>query len=85
MDAFAPAHLLILGVVAMMFFGWKRMPDMSRSLGRSLRIFKSEISAPADGNTADELDLSAEPHPAAQLHAVDDPYPSAGDLATESR
>jgi sec-independent protein translocase protein TatA len=82
MDVFAPAHLLILGVVAMMFFGWRRMPDMSRSLGRSLRIFKSEISSPVDSNSPDE---SADPRPAAHLHAVDDPHPSAGDLATEPR
>ena len=37
-------HWLIIAVVFVMFFGAKRMPDAARSLGRSLRIFKSEVS-----------------------------------------
>ncbi|WP_082392822.1 Sec-independent protein translocase subunit TatA [Nocardia arizonensis] len=34
--------LIILGVVVILF-GAKRMPDAARGLGRSMRIFKSEI------------------------------------------
>lgn len=36
-------HLLILVLAFVIMFGWKRLPDASRSLGRSLRIFKSEV------------------------------------------
>jgi sec-independent protein translocase protein TatA len=44
MELFTPGHLLVLAiVVAVLFFGWKQLPDMARSLGRSLRIFKTEI------------------------------------------
>jgi sec-independent protein translocase protein TatA len=44
MDAIAPWHIIVVAVVAaVLFFGWKQLPDMSRSLGRSLRIFKTEI------------------------------------------
>jgi sec-independent protein translocase protein TatA len=44
MEFFSPGHLIILAiVVAVLFFGWKQLPDMARSLGRSLRIFKTEI------------------------------------------
>jgi sec-independent protein translocase protein TatA len=44
MELFSPGHLIILAiVVAVLFFGWKQLPDMARSLGRSLRIFKTEI------------------------------------------
>ncbi|MFM1788713.1 MAG: hypothetical protein RLZZ12_62 [Actinomycetota bacterium] len=35
--------LLILALVAIVLFGAKRLPDSARSLGRSLRIFKSEM------------------------------------------
>jgi sec-independent protein translocase protein TatA len=28
-----------------LFFGWKQLPEMSRSLGRSLRIFRTEVKA----------------------------------------
>lgn len=39
-----PEILLIL-VVVVILFGAKRMPDMARSLGQSLRILKSETKA----------------------------------------
>jgi sec-independent protein translocase protein TatA len=35
--------LLVLAVVFLVLFGSKRLPDSARSLGRSLRIFKSEV------------------------------------------
>jgi sec-independent protein translocase protein TatA len=44
MEALSPWHLAVVAVVAVvMFFGWKQLPDMTRSLGRSLRIFKTEL------------------------------------------
>ncbi len=43
MNAIKPAHLVVLLVVVMVLFGAKRLPDSARSLGRSLRIFKSEM------------------------------------------
>jgi TatA/E family protein of Tat protein translocase len=38
-----PSHILILLIVVVILFGAKRLPDSARSLGRSLRIFKSEM------------------------------------------
>ncbi len=38
-----PWHILVLIIVAVVLFGSKRLPDSARSLGRSLRIFKSEM------------------------------------------
>ena len=38
-----PSHILILLIVVFVLFGAKRLPDSARSLGRSLRIFKSEM------------------------------------------
>jgi len=38
-----PWHILVLLIVVVVLFGSKRLPDSARSLGRSLRIFKSEI------------------------------------------
>lgn len=35
--------ILILALLAIVLFGAKRLPDSARSLGRSLRIFKSEM------------------------------------------
>ena len=39
----SPAHIMIVVVVLVVLFGWKRLPDMARSLGRSARVFKSEV------------------------------------------
>ena len=43
MNSLKPWHLLVLAIVFLVLFGSKRLPDSARSLGRSLRIFKSEV------------------------------------------
>lgn len=44
MGALSPYHLLIVVIVLILLFGSSRLPDTARSLGRSMRIFKSEMS-----------------------------------------
>jgi sec-independent protein translocase protein TatA len=36
-------HIVLLVIVVVILFGWKRLPDAARGLGRSMRIFKSEV------------------------------------------
>lgn len=36
-------HIIVLAIVILLLFGWKKMPDMARSFGRSARILKSEV------------------------------------------
>ena len=36
-------EIIVLLVVVLVLFGAKRLPDSARSLGRSMRIFKSEM------------------------------------------
>jgi TatA/E family protein of Tat protein translocase len=38
-----PSHILLLLIVVLVLFGAKRLPDSARSLGKSMRIFKSEL------------------------------------------
>jgi sec-independent protein translocase protein TatA len=47
----APEIILIL-VVLVLLFGAKRLPDAARSLGRSMRIFKSEVKEMRDDEDA---------------------------------
>ncbi|WP_149359223.1 Sec-independent protein translocase subunit TatA [Lolliginicoccus suaedae] len=48
----SPWHWLILILVIVVLFGSKRLPDAARGLGRSMRIFKSEIKEMGnDGST----------------------------------
>ena len=42
-DLFQPSHLIIVAVLLVILFGWKKLPDAARSVGRSMRIFKSEV------------------------------------------
>jgi sec-independent protein translocase protein TatA len=39
-----PIHLLFLGVLLLLVFGAKRLPEMGRSLGAGMRGFKESIS-----------------------------------------
>ena len=39
-----PGELAALVLVAVVLLGWKRLPDMARSVGRSMRLFKSEVT-----------------------------------------
>lgn len=60
-------ELLIIAVVLVMLFGAKKLPDMARGVGRSLRIFKSETAKLRD----DDDDVAptvaqAQPAPAQQ-------------------
>jgi sec-independent protein translocase protein TatA len=41
-------HLVLLLIVILVLFGGKRLPDAARGLGRSLRIFKSEMKGMQD-------------------------------------
>jgi sec-independent protein translocase protein TatA len=38
-----PLMLLVVVLLIVVLFGAKRLPDAARSLGRSMRIFKSEV------------------------------------------
>jgi len=39
-----PTHILILLIVLVILFGAKRLPDVARSVGQSMKVFKKEIT-----------------------------------------
>ena len=43
-----PAEIGLVLLAVMLLFGYKKLPDASRSLGRSLRIFKGEMNGLRD-------------------------------------
>ncbi|MGA9873125.1 MAG: Sec-independent protein translocase subunit TatA [Rhodococcus sp. (in: high G+C Gram-positive bacteria)] len=71
----SPWHWAIVAVVVVILFGSKKLPEAARGLGRSLRIFKSEVkemqndgksdapaapaSTPAQLDTAAQADVRA--------------------------
>ncbi|MCW2541752.1 MAG: twin-arginine translocation protein TatA/E family subunit [Frankiales bacterium] len=47
-----PSHWVVLAVVVLLLFGYKKLPDITRSVGRSLRIFKTEMKGLNDDDSA---------------------------------
>ncbi|MGO4613198.1 Sec-independent protein translocase subunit TatA [Nocardia sp. 2YAB30] len=79
-------HWLIIAVVFVMFFGAKRMPDAARSLGRSLRIFKSEVSQmQSESNTSNATASTQEPAQQQQLPPAQPVAPSVTEPRTEQK
>lgn len=64
MGSLSPWHWLILLAVAVVLFGAKKLPDAARSLGKSMRIFKSEIRELQAENKTDTPDSASSVTPA---------------------
>jgi sec-independent protein translocase protein TatA len=45
---FGAPELIIVLLIVLVLFGYKKLPDASRALGRSLRIFKGEMKGMKD-------------------------------------
>jgi sec-independent protein translocase protein TatA len=91
MGELSPWHLLILAGVFVLLFGAKRLPDGARSLGRSLRIFKTEVKglhdddekAQADSAPAPALPPAVPVAPAAPAAPAEPPVTSAADAPAQ--
>ena len=46
-------HIVIIIALAILLFGAPKLPGLARSLGQSLRIFKSEVKQMKDENSTD--------------------------------
>lgn len=58
--AVAPWHWAIVAIVVIILFGSKKLPEAARGLGRSLRIFKSEMK---EMNNDDKPEIPAAAQP----------------------
>ncbi|MFD9813894.1 Sec-independent protein translocase subunit TatA [Streptomyces sp. NPDC059080] len=58
-NAFEPWHLILIIVACVLLFGSKKLPDMARGLGRSMRILKSEAKALKDDHTPERPEQPA--------------------------
>lgn len=54
LKAFEGWHILIILGLFVVLFGARKLPDSARSIGQSLRIFKSEMKAAAQDSAAIE-------------------------------
>ena len=50
-----PLEIIAIVLVILLLFGYKKLPDASRSLGRSLRIFKGEMKGMKDDDARENV------------------------------
>ncbi|MEV4096539.1 Sec-independent protein translocase subunit TatA [Streptosporangium saharense] len=50
-------EILIIALVLVILFGSKKLPDMARSIGRSLRVFKAETGKLREDDDAQPASL----------------------------
>jgi sec-independent protein translocase protein TatA len=46
----SPSHWLIIAIVVVVLFGYKKLPDAAKAVGRSLRAFKTELRGEDDAS-----------------------------------
>lgn len=68
-------ELLIIAGVLVLLFGAKKLPDVARGVGRSLRIFKSETAKLRDDD--DDAQPAAQAQPTVQATQTTTPQPAA--------
>lgn len=75
MPTVGPMEIVLILVVILLLFGFKKLPDAARSIGKSARVFKSEV------NEMKEEDRQRE----AEKQARDTGTPSDTDAIDESK
>jgi sec-independent protein translocase protein TatA len=65
----SPLKVLIIAIVVLVLFGSRKMPDAARSLGRSMRILKAEVSKIHDDDEQPEPGTQAQALPAVSQQA----------------
>lgn len=63
MGALKPWHIIVLVIVILLLFGSRKLPDMARGLGRSMRILKSETEAMKSDSANPETDPDTRAEP----------------------
>ncbi len=56
----SPSHWVIIAILVIALFGYKKLPDAARAVGRSLRIFKTEVKGMSEDDKAREAAKEAE-------------------------
>lgn len=68
-------HIVVLIIAFVILFGWKNLPSVARSLGESMRVFKTEVDQMKDDNAARKERTPGEPPvPGTTTDRVEDPY-----------
>ena len=50
---FTPTHIVVLLVLVLLIFGSSKLPDIARSVGQSMKVFKKEVKELRDDDSKD--------------------------------
>ena len=50
---FSPTHIVVLLVLVLLVFGSSKLPDIARSVGQSMKVFKKEVKELRDDDSKD--------------------------------
>jgi sec-independent protein translocase protein TatA len=78
MGELRPWHIVLIVIAFFVLFGYKKLPDATRSLGRSLRILKTEVKSLHDDEP--ETPMAANEQPASR--AVEAPRAAVPDASS---
>ena len=53
MNLFKPSHIIFLLIVVILLFGYRKLPDIARSVGQSMKVFKKEVKELRDDDSKD--------------------------------
>ena len=67
---FGPLEIGIVLLIVLVIFGPKRLPDLGRSLGSSMREFKDSVTGNDDDKQIDSADAKSEPVQAEKSEAT---------------
>jgi len=70
MPNIGPLEIIIVLVIVLVIFGPKRLPDLGRSLGSSMREFKDSVTGNDDDKQIDSADAKPEPVQAEKSEAT---------------
>ena len=57
-ELFAPGHLILFAIVAVILFGGKKLPELGKGLGEGLRGFKEGVKGISDEPAAKPAEAS---------------------------
>ncbi len=53
-ELFQPTHLLLIAIVAIIFFGPRKLPELGKGLGEAIRGFRDSMNPSAPPSSPDK-------------------------------
>jgi sec-independent protein translocase protein TatA len=80
-------EIIVIVIAILLLFGYKKLPDASRSMGRSLRIFKSEMKGMKEDDVRGKDEARTTPVTGQVVTPSPSPtvFPAAVDYEAEAR